>query len=184
MEIYLTPSFSAESYGRLQPNDPCGPWASLAQQPIDSAASLPRFHGSCSCGPLPACRVVRAASLVCRTGARACSHGRACPRGACRLGGPGGRLGLMSGGLASGRGSSLGLEFLEAVAVHLLLAENYNRTTTDNTTRVAERTETSRLRLRGHLQFCDPCELGLASPSSPSGMLLPCLGFTAAGRRA
>lgn len=49
-------------------------------------------------------------------------------------GGPGGRLGLMSGGLASGRGSSLGLEFLEAVAVHLLLAENYNRTTTDHTT--------------------------------------------------
>ena len=32
-------------------------------------------------------------------------------------GGPGGRLGLMSWGLASGRGSSLGLEFLEAVAV-------------------------------------------------------------------
>ena len=66
----------------------------------------------------------------------------------------------MSGGLASGRGSSLGLEFLEAVAVHLLLAENYNRTTTDNTTRVAERTETSRLR----------CFLAVSGLDDPGGL--------------
>ena len=37
-------------------------------------------------------------------------------------------------GLLSGGGLSLGAGFLEEVAVHLLLAENYNRTTTDHTT--------------------------------------------------
>ncbi len=38
-------------------------------------------------------------------------------------------------GLFSESGGVLrGLEFLESVAVHLLLAENYNRTTTDHTT--------------------------------------------------
>jgi len=50
-------------------------------------------------------------------------------------GGPGGRSGLVSEGLASGRGSIFGgMYFWKRWQFIILLAENYNRTTTDHTT--------------------------------------------------
>lgn len=52
MDCYYTQRHIANKFlglrfrGRLQPNDPGGPWTSLARQLIDGAASLPRVHGS------------------------------------------------------------------------------------------------------------------------------------------
>ena len=50
------------------------------------------------------------------SGMRILSHGRACPRGLAAWG-PGGRSGLVSGGLVSGMGSFWGAGFLEVVAI-------------------------------------------------------------------
>ena len=48
--------------------------------------------------------------------------------------GPGGRSGLRSGALVSGIGSFGNAEFFGSCGNSLLLAENYNRTTTNSTT--------------------------------------------------
>ncbi len=68
-------------------------------------------------------------------------HYRACSRMDARAGvglppgGPGGRSGLVSGGLVSESGGFLrGWSFWRQWQFALLSAENYNRTTTDHTT--------------------------------------------------
>jgi hypothetical protein len=92
------------------------------------------------------------------------SYGRACMRGLAAWG-PG-RPGLVSGGLASGKGSFGGWIF-GSCGNSLLLAENYKLTTTNNTT---EAQSAQRLNGGGRnsllLDILASC--GLASPGSPS----------------
>lgn len=131
--------------------------------------SHPASHRPCSfiaSGPrlaLPwfaACGLDRPGCIaVCRSGARACSRMGARARVGLLPGGPGGRSGLVSGGLVSGMGTHfVGAGFLEAMAGSLLsLAENHNRTTTDLTAESQSAQRLSRLRLRGQLRLDDPC---------------------------
>ena len=102
--------------------------------------------------------VVPPASACARMGARA------------RVGlppvGPGGRSGLMSGGLASGMGSFRDGWIFGSCSNSLLLAENYNRTTTNNTTEAqsAQRLNGGGRNISG---FDDPCRLRASLARQP-----------------
>jgi len=80
--------------------------------------------------------------------------------------GPGGRSGLWSGGLVSGIGSFWGGWVFGSCGNSLLLAENYNRTTTNNTTEAQ-----SAQRLNGgglnSLRLDDPCGLWASLARQP-----------------
>jgi hypothetical protein len=84
-------------------------------------------------GEFTTCRKILKASDWMRACVLALAWARV-PAWACCLGGGGGRSGLMSGGLASKIGSLFGGWSIGSIgSSSLLLAENYNRTTTDQT---------------------------------------------------
>ena len=114
-----------------------------------------------------------------RTCARSCalSHGRACPRGFVAWG-PGGRSGLESGGLSLGWAAFGDAGFFGSCGNSLLLAKNYNRTTT-NSTAEAQSAQRQRRRTEQSPALRSLRAPGLPRPAAHWGVLLTCLGFTA-----
>jgi hypothetical protein len=100
-------------------------------------------------------------------------HGRACPRGLAASGAKR-PVGPVVRGAVSGLGGfSWWLEFLEEVAVHLFLADNYNITT-----RIRPQSRRAhrdlRLRFRGCLRLDDLCGMWASLARQPIGGATSC----------